>query len=499
MYRLLMQLPTSPTGSEVRMHDSQWRRLLRPLNALWHNHFQHELVINPAETASLPGGVELVSGSLRLHGPLTTAAQRPVASAILDGWSVLITCCGDHPELTEAFLTQWDAVTQVDPETRDPLTQSIAWLVLADVLSQRRLRERLTIEHAPSDLPYALHSRIAWAFSDDQPALSCHTASVNFRTLVSVARPSESDANSLLIGRAFHRLAQAYAAANSDAQTIIARTADALKEALRAAGMTLPCALFVGWNNTWQTVCAGLGAVRLHMRSLDADRIDPGNPLGPGRPSHTVQPVDLSAGDIIALTDQSDPGALHRRLAALSRLSGGAIAQRLASDFGGALLIQQVIPPAYQPRASFEWQFASDLNSLAAFSERLGSVLLPPGASDDYTYWFEEVHLALSEALANVIMHAYQNEPGSIVDLSVAIFSESIEVDMLDDGLPFSAVFPPIPREIDLDNPPEHGFGLHILYQIMEVARYRRIAGTLNHWHFKRSMPDTSARYPGAI
>lgn len=217
MYRLLMQLPTSPTGSEVRMHDSQWRRLLRPLNALWHNHFQHELVINPAETASLPGGVELVSGSLRLHGPLTTAAQRPVASAILDGWSVLITCCGDHPELTEAFLTQWDAVTQVDPETRDPLTQSIAWLVLADVLSQRRLRERLTIEHAPSDLPYALHSRIAWAFSDDQPALSCHTASVNFRTLVSVARPSESDANSLLIGRAFHRLAQAYAAANSDA------------------------------------------------------------------------------------------------------------------------------------------------------------------------------------------------------------------------------------------------------------------------------------------
>jgi serine/threonine-protein kinase RsbW len=129
---------------------------------------------------------------------------------------------------------------------------------------------------------------------------------------------------------------------------------------------------------------------------------------------------------------------------------------------------------------------------LAEFSGHLGSALLPADASDDYTYWFEEVHLALSEALANVILHAYQNKPGHIVDIALAIFSESIEVDMLDDGLPFSAVFPPIPREIDLDNPPEHGFGLHILYQVMEVARYRRIAGTLNHWHFKRSMPDST-------
>lgn len=79
------------------------------------------------------------------------------------------------------------------------------------------------------------------------------------------------------------------------------------------------------------------------------------------------------------------------------------------------------------------------------------------------------VELALSEALANVIEHAYGGDQGQEIHLSLAIDDEKLCLTVRDFGEKFDPTnyTPP-----DLDTPTEGGYGIYLIQQLMDEVTY---------------------------
>jgi anti-sigma regulatory factor (Ser/Thr protein kinase) len=84
------------------------------------------------------------------------------------------------------------------------------------------------------------------------------------------------------------------------------------------------------------------------------------------------------------------------------------------------------------------------------------------------------VGLALSEACANVIEHAYGGQPGHDVDLELDVNAERLVVSIKDTGRPFD---PASYRPPDLSRACESGYGVHLMRSIMDEVRYAPSAG----------------------
>jgi anti-sigma regulatory factor (Ser/Thr protein kinase) len=97
--------------------------------------------------------------------------------------------------------------------------------------------------------------------------------------------------------------------------------------------------------------------------------------------------------------------------------------------------------------------------------------------------------LAIDEAAANVIEHAYSGRPGPgrTIEVAVERVPDRIVIRIIDRGIPFD------PRQADPDCPfadkdlypgtrrstthfPRHGFGLRLIRTIMDEIDYRRTA-----------------------
>lgn len=94
------------------------------------------------------------------------------------------------------------------------------------------------------------------------------------------------------------------------------------------------------------------------------------------------------------------------------------------------------------------------------------------GIAEDAVF---ELELAMTEALSNVIRHAYQGEGTHTIDLSLTIDDRRLELSLHDRGRPFdeSAYRPP-----DLDAPGEGNYGVHLMEQLVdEVHRCPRAGG----------------------
>jgi serine/threonine-protein kinase RsbW len=80
-----------------------------------------------------------------------------------------------------------------------------------------------------------------------------------------------------------------------------------------------------------------------------------------------------------------------------------------------------------------------------------------------------DVELAMTEALANVIVHSYDEQPGDELLLTLDIDDERLSLGIRDGGRPFD---PTEYREPNLDEPAEGGYGVHLIEQLMdEVTR----------------------------
>jgi serine/threonine-protein kinase RsbW len=104
-----------------------------------------------------------------------------------------------------------------------------------------------------------------------------------------------------------------------------------------------------------------------------------------------------------------------------------------------------------------------------------------------------EIRLAVSEACANVIEHAYRGEPDHLIDLHLEIDAERVLVTIRDHGEPFDpqSYHPP-----DLDTPQVGGYGVFLIRSLMDEVHYEapeRGGATLTLVKYHRAEPCTAA------
>lgn len=97
---------------------------------------------------------------------------------------------------------------------------------------------------------------------------------------------------------------------------------------------------------------------------------------------------------------------------------------------------------------------------------------------------FQDIDLCLNEALSNVIQHAYQNEPGHLIEIIVTISQSEFVFQIQDAGLnnlrePILTSTDALPNTDikDLNSLSESGRGLYIIHQLMDEVVYKRENG----------------------
>jgi len=79
------------------------------------------------------------------------------------------------------------------------------------------------------------------------------------------------------------------------------------------------------------------------------------------------------------------------------------------------------------------------------------------------------VELAVGEAVTNIIRHAYDNQPGHEIHLSLTIDDTKFSLRILDFGRKFDPAKQPPP---DLDAPREGGYGIYLMKKVMDEVIY---------------------------
>lgn len=89
------------------------------------------------------------------------------------------------------------------------------------------------------------------------------------------------------------------------------------------------------------------------------------------------------------------------------------------------------------------------------------------------------VELCLTEALNNVIKHAYRGEQNHSINVNVCVDDSLMEIQVIDEGIPRESL---VIKELDfdpgdIDNLPEGGMGLFIIKQLMDELDYYTLNG----------------------
>jgi serine/threonine-protein kinase RsbW len=90
-----------------------------------------------------------------------------------------------------------------------------------------------------------------------------------------------------------------------------------------------------------------------------------------------------------------------------------------------------------------------------------------------------ELELCLTEALNNVIKHAYKEDFLQKIDLAYSFDSNQLKIEIEDFGLPRTNFKEPVLNynPSDVDTLPEGGMGLYIIKNLMDDVIYSRIEG----------------------
>jgi serine phosphatase RsbU (regulator of sigma subunit)/anti-sigma regulatory factor (Ser/Thr protein kinase) len=142
-------------------------------------------------------------------------------------------------------------------------------------------------------------------------------------------------------------------------------------------------------------------------------------------------------------------------------------------------------PPADVP--AFYWRIPSDLTELATLQRATNPLLTHLPDADTAQTWLYELQLVLTEVISNIIRHGYDDEEGMIHGL-VQLHSDDVQVDIVDGGKAYTLPEQPPAMQI-MDDLPEGGYGLHIIYNLTDRFEHRRLANETNHWHLRRQLP----------
>ena len=130
---------------------------------------------------------------------------------------------------------------------------------------------------------------------------------------------------------------------------------------------------------------------------------------------------------------------------------------------------------------------AAELETLTAFRGLVDRACGEhPHAGQQTCY---DLKLAVEEACSNIITHGYAGmNPGSII-LALEFDSGQVVVTLTDFGHPFEPHEPAAPDvEASLKDDVSQGFGLHFIYQTMDLIGYET-AEDGNHLTFVKKLP----------
>jgi serine phosphatase RsbU (regulator of sigma subunit)/anti-sigma regulatory factor (Ser/Thr protein kinase) len=225
--------------------------------------------------------------------------------------------------------------------------------------------------------------------------------------------------------------------------------------------------------------------------------------------SAAVQPIDMEPGDVLVLysdglTEVEDKqarilglGGVGQALLTLHSLSADDILERMQvvhaqhqgefaeSDDMTIVVIKRLAENARVPQRYLHWRLESDLAQLSAVSEFIKYFVNSLNVQLSVV-WFEEVHLAVVEAVSNIMKHSLGANTGYISGL-FAIYDNTLEVVLVDNGRPFE--WDSRPMAYDSEMPAEHGYGMHIIRDVMDSIQYQRLPGRFNHWRLVRQLP----------
>ncbi len=125
---------------------------------------------------------------------------------------------------------------------------------------------------------------------------------------------------------------------------------------------------------------------------------------------------------------------------------------------------------------NFEINILSDYDNVAQVNDAVRDFLVNQGVE---TYVLNAFDICLTEALNNIIKHAYKEEKGKNITVHIAKDTKTIEVEIIDEGEPRTKL--EIPNldfdPQDINNLPESGMGLFIMNQLMDELKYENRNG----------------------
>jgi anti-sigma regulatory factor (Ser/Thr protein kinase) len=107
-------------------------------------------------------------------------------------------------------------------------------------------------------------------------------------------------------------------------------------------------------------------------------------------------------------------------------------------------------------------RISSQLDAIDEARQWVGERVRQAGFGDEPV---GEVELALTEALANIVEHAYQGEQSQPIELAVDVDGPVVRVRVRDWG---AYLDPASYRGRDLDDPGEGGYGVFLMSQLMD-------------------------------
>jgi anti-sigma regulatory factor (Ser/Thr protein kinase) len=114
-------------------------------------------------------------------------------------------------------------------------------------------------------------------------------------------------------------------------------------------------------------------------------------------------------------------------------------------------------------------EFPSELRHLAAVRALVRDVCRRAWGDSIDEEWLGKLELAVDEAAANVVLHAYEGKPGLPVEVAVTADADQVCVTLFHQGKPFDPdkVAPPT-----FDGSRESGFGLYLIRQAVDELVY---------------------------
>jgi anti-sigma regulatory factor (Ser/Thr protein kinase) len=124
---------------------------------------------------------------------------------------------------------------------------------------------------------------------------------------------------------------------------------------------------------------------------------------------------------------------------------------------------------------SYRLQIAPDIAEIPRLNDWVEACCAETGVGSDLVF---KLTLALEEAVANVIHHAFTGAPPHRIEVALAIDDDRVIAEVIDNGHPFDPSAAPEPdRTAPLDARDPGGLGIHLIRRMMDAVDYQRVAG----------------------